>query len=189
MRALSVLYDETCGFCVSCARWLGEQRTLVGLECLPAGGEAAARRFPELRRSASKEELVVVDDEGGVYRDTHAWLMVLWALEDYRDWAQRLSRPALMPFARNAFELLSSNRRRLSSWLHLEDEAIRKELERAGAPDAPKCAPGDEACRLPGGVRCEGCGRPMARGRSACPHCLADVVRGDFPSPPGRGTG
>ena len=99
MRALSVLYDETCGFCVSCARWLGAQRTWVGLECLPAGGEAAARRFPELRRSASKEELVVVDDEGGVYRDTHAWLMVLWALEDYRAWAQRLSRPALMPLA------------------------------------------------------------------------------------------
>jgi predicted DCC family thiol-disulfide oxidoreductase YuxK len=179
MRALSVLYDETCGFCVSCARWLGAQHTLVELECLPAGGEAAARRFPELRRSATKEELVVVDDEGGVYRDTHAWLMVLWALEDYRPWAQRLSRPALMPLARNAFELLSSNRRKLSGWLHLEDEAVRQHLEReAGPPGAPKCAPGDAACRLPRMMRCEWCDRPMAEGRTACPHCLADVVGG-----------
>lgn len=178
MRALCVLYDETCGFCVSCARWLGEQRALVGLECLAAGSEEAARRFPELRRSGTKEELVVVDDEGGVYRDTQAWLMVLWALEDYRAWALRLSRPSLMPLARNAFELLSNNRRRLSSWLHLEDESIREELERVGAPAAPKCAPDDSACRLPRMVRCEWCGRSMAKGRTACPHCLADVVGG-----------
>ncbi|MFY0575769.1 hypothetical protein ACN28S_16675 [Cystobacter fuscus] len=52
--------------------------------------------------------------------------MVLWALEDYREWALRLSSPTLMPLARNAFELLSSNRRRLSGWLHLEDEAVRQ---------------------------------------------------------------
>ncbi|PTL82775.1 thiol-disulfide oxidoreductase DCC family protein [Vitiosangium sp. GDMCC 1.1324] len=176
MRALCVLYDETCGFCVGCARWLGVQRTLVGLECLPAGSEEAARRFPGLRRSAGPEELVVVDDEGGVYRDTHAWLMVLWALEDYRAWAQRLSRPSLMPLARNAFELLSNNRRRLSDWLHLEDEVVRRDLEQAGAPDVPKCAPEDGACRLPSMVRCAGCGRSMVQGRAACPHCLAEVV-------------
>jgi predicted DCC family thiol-disulfide oxidoreductase YuxK len=176
MRGLSVLYDETCGFCVSCARWLGEQRALVDLECLPAGSAETARRFPELRRAGGKEELVVVDDEGGVYRDTHAWLMVLWALEDYRAWAQRLSRPSLMPLARNAFELLSSNRRRLSDWLHLEDEAVRQRLERAGPPSAPKCAPGDAACRLPRMVRCSGCGKPLVAGRTACPHCLAAIV-------------
>ena len=182
MRALCVLYDETCGFCVSCARWLGAQRTLVGLECLPAGSEATARRFPELRRSGSKEELVVVDEEGGVYRDTQAWLMVLWALEEYRPWAQRLSRPSLMPLARNAFELLSSNRRRLSDWLHLEDEAVRKDLAQVGAPEAPKCAPGDAACRLPRMVWCTGCGRSSVAGRTACPHCLAAVVAAREPA-------
>lgn len=149
----------------------------VPLECLPAGSEEAARRFPELPRAGAPEELCVVDDEGGVYRDTHAWLMVLWALEDYREWALRLSRPALMPLARNAFELLSSNRRRLSDWLHLEDEAMRQHLVReAGPPQAPKCSPGDAECRLPLQVRCETCGRLHARGRLACPHCLAEVV-------------
>lgn len=180
MRALCVLYDETCGFCVRCAGWLLEQRALVGLECLPAGGAEAARRFPALRHGAS-QELVVVDDTGGVYRDTHAWLMVLWALEDYRAWAQRLSRPGLMPLARNAFELLSSNRRRLSDWLHLEDEAVRRQLEQAGAPGVPKCAPEDGACRLPRMVRCPGCGRSRVEGRAACPYCLADVVAAPEP--------
>ncbi|WP_051256601.1 thiol-disulfide oxidoreductase DCC family protein [Cystobacter fuscus] len=177
MRALCVLYDETCGFCVSCARWLEAQSTWVALECLASGGEEAARRFPELRRSGGREELLVVDDEGGVYRDTQAWLMVLWALEDYREWALRLSSPALMPLARNAFELLSSNRRRLSGWLHLEDEAVRQHLAReAGPPGAPKCGPDDAACRLPSLERCGGCGQPLVRGREFCPHCLAEVV-------------
>lgn len=147
MRSLCVLYDETCGFCVRCARWLGTQRMLVPLECLPAGGDEAWRRFPGLRRE--REELVVVDDEGGVYRDTHAWLMVLWALEDYREWAQRMARPALVPLARQAFELLSSNRRRLSHWLNLEDEAMRQALERVVGPaGAPKCSP-EAGCYLP----------------------------------------
>ena len=182
MHSLCVLYDETCGFCVSCARWLREQSTLVALECLPAGGEEAARRFPELRHEGTREELVAVDDEGGVYRDTHAWLMVLWALEDYRAWAGRLSNPALMPLARNAFELLSSQRRRLSDWLHLEDEAVRHDLEReAGPPDAPRCGPGDAACRLPELLQCTGCGRSMVKGRGFCPHCLAEVVHSVSP--------
>jgi predicted DCC family thiol-disulfide oxidoreductase YuxK len=152
MRSLCVLYDETCGFCVRCAQWLREQRMLVPLECLPAGSEEAARRFPELSKGKA-QELVAVDDSGGVYRDTHAWLLVLWVLEDYRDWAQRLSRPALLPFARNAFELLSSNRRRLSGWLNLEDEDMRRYLERQSGPPAsgPKCTPEDGAsCRVEG---------------------------------------
>jgi predicted DCC family thiol-disulfide oxidoreductase YuxK len=179
MHTLSVLYDETCGFCVRCARWLEAQRKRVRLECLPAGGAEAGRRFPELRRGGAAQELVVVDDAGGVYRDTHAWLMVLWALEDYRGWALRLSRPALLPFARHAFELLSSNRRRLSDWLNLEDEAVRQRLEReAGPPGAgAKCDPQQgAACRIPRLVRCTGCGRPVAEGRAACPHCLAEVI-------------
>ncbi|MET0405071.1 MAG: DCC1-like thiol-disulfide oxidoreductase family protein [Cystobacter sp.] len=177
MRALSVLYDETCGFCVGCARWLEAQPTWVAMECLAAGGEEAARRFPELRDESHREELLVVDDEGGVYRDTHAWLMVLWALADYREWARRLASPSLMPLARNAFELLSSNRRRLSGWLNLDDEAVRHHLEQeAGPPGAPKCGPDDTACQLPPAARCGGCGHALVEGREFCPHCLAEVL-------------
>ena len=71
--------------------------------------------FPE--PASASEELTVVSDEGEVWRGTAAWPM-----------ASRLSRilasvhigpPAalLASFARQAFELLSKNRKRLSEWL------------------------------------------------------------------------
>ena len=50
---------------------------------------------------------MVVSDEGAVYRDGSAWIMCLFALEEYRDWANRLAHPLLRPLARQAFALLS----------------------------------------------------------------------------------
>lgn len=140
MERLTVLYDENCAFCVRCAQWLVAQEAYVPLECVPAGSPHARRRFGELRR-AKKQELVVVDDRGGVYREADAFLMCLFALVEYRKWALRLAAPALRPLARSAFELLSSNRTRLSAWLwNSRDEAIATELQtHYGDPSAPKC--------------------------------------------------
>src|SRR5262249_26293478 len=64
-----------------------------------------------------------VSDEGGVYRSGHAWIMCLYALEDYREWALRLAQPGLFPLARQAFALLTKQRGRISRWLKLASEA------------------------------------------------------------------
>ena len=143
MRTLTVLYDETCAFCVRCAQWLAAQPRHVRLELLPAGGTQARLRYGHLRR-AERQELIAVDDEGGVYRDEDAWLMCLWGLQEYRPWAKRLSKPALRPLARGAFKLLSSNRRRISAylWVSQDDvvaEALRQETDGAGC-DGGACA-------------------------------------------------
>ncbi len=61
MQALYVLYDETCGFCCSCAGWLSRQSSFVPLTCFPAGAATTQRDFP-LRAAEKKQELVVVDD-------------------------------------------------------------------------------------------------------------------------------
>jgi len=108
-----VLYDARCGFCSACRRWLEGQRQLVALEFLAAGSSEARRRFPTLA-AAEPEELVIVSDEGGVYRGAHAWIMCLWSLEGYRPWAFRLARPALRPLARSVFEWVSGSRQSLS---------------------------------------------------------------------------
>ena len=138
MRLLSVLYDPTCGFCVRCRHWLESQPKLVELEFLPAGSRTAARLFPSLVTSGRPEELIVVDDEGGVYRGADAWVMCLYALHDYREWSLRLAQPAWRPWARAVFEWVSRRRGVLSRWLGLRAE---------WPPEAvlPDC--GTEACR------------------------------------------
>jgi predicted DCC family thiol-disulfide oxidoreductase YuxK len=134
MKMLIVLYDGTCGFCVGCARWLSAQPQLVRLELVPSSSIAARSRYPTLVTGGAMEELIVVDDEGGVYRGTHAWIMCLWALREYRSAAGKLARPALLPLARATFALISRSRWPLSRWLQLAPESeVASEAERAAA--------------------------------------------------------
>ena len=139
MNKLTVLYDAECGFCVRCRWWLVHQPKFVEMDFCPAGSAEAQRRFPELSAPGAVEELLVVDDEGGVYRGAQAWLMCLWALVEFREYAEWLSQPALLPLARGAFAMVSSSRKKISEWLGLEPEAeMIEEMRRA---DPPRCAP------------------------------------------------
>ena len=122
MEKLTVLYDAWCGFCVSCRRWMEAQPAYVPLEFIPAGSAAALQAFPDLAAKQDPAELVAVDSDGAVYRGAHAWIMCLYVLRDYREWAQFLSRPTLLPLARQAFEMLSRNRKEISDKLGLLPE-------------------------------------------------------------------
>jgi predicted DCC family thiol-disulfide oxidoreductase YuxK len=135
VRALVVLYDARCGFCSSCRSWLEEQTQLVPLSFLSAGSPEASRRFPGLASSAEPEELIVVDDEGGVYRGADAWILCLWALDEYRQWSFRLANPALRPLARRAFEWVSHRRKALSRLLRLAPDADVAAALETGSPD------------------------------------------------------
>ncbi|HLY09802.1 MAG TPA: DCC1-like thiol-disulfide oxidoreductase family protein [Planctomycetota bacterium] len=139
MKRLTVFYDADCGFCVTCRWWLGRQPAFVDLDFLAAGSPEANRRFPGLAAPGPVEELLVVDDEGGVYRGASAWLMCLWALQDYREWAGRLASPALLPLARGAFAFLSGKRRAISGVLGLEPERWAEEFRRS---EPPRCVGG-----------------------------------------------
>src|SRR5262249_17766303 len=95
------------------------------------GSERAQKMFPELEKIATCNDLAVVSDEGEVYLNNSAWIMVLYALEDYRDWACRLAHPLLAPFARQAWEMISRNRYTISRWLsHGGPEEIAGELRK-----------------------------------------------------------
>jgi predicted DCC family thiol-disulfide oxidoreductase YuxK len=113
VRSLTVLYDARCGLCSNARRWLEGQPQIVPLELLPAGSEEARRRYPTLAET-EPEELVVVSDEGDLYRGSPAWIVCLWALQDYREWSFRFARPALLPLARGIVEWISTRRHRLS---------------------------------------------------------------------------
>jgi predicted DCC family thiol-disulfide oxidoreductase YuxK len=140
MQKLYVLYDSKCELCCRLKDWLTEQRAWIHLQLIPAGSESANRMFPELDRIAGPNDLAVVSDEGGVYLNDRAWIMVFYALEEYREWAARLTHPLLMPLARQAYAALSKNRHFLSRWLSsAKTEAIAAELRNVEL----------EPCRLP----------------------------------------
>ena len=142
MRKLYVLYDPKCELCCRLKDWLLVQRSWIGLEVIPAGSETARKMFPQLEQIASQNDLAVISDEGAVYLNDRAWIMVLYALEEYRDWAARLTHPLLMPLARQAYAALSRNRHALSRWLSAsEPETIAAELRNV------ELGP----CTLPGG--------------------------------------
>ena len=129
MQKLYVLYDPKCELCCRLKDWLMDQRSWIGLEVIPAGSQAARKMFPQLEQIASQNGLAVISDEGAVYLNDRAWIMVLYALEEYRDWAARLTHPLLMPLARQAYAALSRNRYFLSRWLSSANpEQIAAEL-------------------------------------------------------------
>jgi predicted DCC family thiol-disulfide oxidoreductase YuxK len=133
MKHLTVIYDPDCGLCSRIGAWLEAQPKLLGVRMAPSS--ALPRVYPELAACGLRDELIVVSDEGAVYLGDHAWLMCLYALKRYRRWAQRLSRPALLPFARQAFQVLSANRRRVSKWLGLlSDGELEAELRNIHVP-------------------------------------------------------
>jgi len=141
MKKLVVLYDYNCGLCQRARRWLEGQPKFLEMEFIPAWSDHARQRFPGLPQEDN--ELMVVADDGSVYKNDRGWILCLWALVDYREWADRLASPKLLPLARTAFLLVSENRIRLSRLFRLHnDDGVAYELKRHGAvacvvPPAP----------------------------------------------------
>lgn len=96
----TVLYDAHCPLCRTARRWLESRAQLVPLHFLPAASNEARQRFPGLDHDATLRDLTVVADTGEVYVGDGAWLACLWSLAGYRELADRLARPHLLPVAR-----------------------------------------------------------------------------------------
>ena len=129
MTKLFVLYDPHCGLCEAIRGWMLDQRSSFQIDIIASGSERARTLFPDIE--SNPDELIVVDDEGLIYRGDSAFIICLYALDAYRPWAYRLSSPILRPFARRAFEMLSKNRKKISDLLALaNDEVIAHELAR-----------------------------------------------------------
>jgi predicted DCC family thiol-disulfide oxidoreductase YuxK len=121
MTSLTLYYDSQCGLCTSMRNWILSQRPALPFQLAP--------------KPDDQRELTVVADTGEVWQGDSAWLMVLWALEDYRSWSYRLASPALLPLARQAFATLSRSRTQLSSWLGLKaDSDLAYKLQQVELP-------------------------------------------------------
>jgi len=121
MNRLYVLFDAECELCVRCRNWLMKQPAFVPLCFIALQSAEARRRFPDIDALKPNEQLLVISDDGSVYRGAYAWIMCLWALQNYRGHAQRMAHPILLPFARIVCELLSRKR------FFLSDALFRRE--------------------------------------------------------------
>ena len=110
MRYLTVLYDPDCGLCRRAHEWLADQSKIVPLKFVPCGSHEARWRYPQLNHDLTKKDLTVISDGGSVYFGPKAWLMVLWALTRYRDWAYRLAAPELLPTTKKVVSMISQHR-------------------------------------------------------------------------------
>jgi predicted DCC family thiol-disulfide oxidoreductase YuxK len=115
MKRLTVVYDAACPLCVRCRDWMEEQAAYVELEFLPSSSSEAIRRYGEVPWLGA--ELVVVSDGGDVWVGSAAFLVALWALEDYREWSYRLSGGSFSKMAERFFMALSHRRRWIAGWL------------------------------------------------------------------------
>ena len=123
-----------------------KQPAFVPLVFVAFQSDEAQCRFPGIDALKPGEQLLVISSEGAVYRGAHAWIMCLWALENYREHAQRLAHPALLPLTKAVCELLSRNRFFLSDALFRQEpySAARK----VGAHyDLQKSTWANAACR------------------------------------------
>jgi hypothetical protein len=109
---LTVHYDARCGLCCALRDWIARQPQIVPVTCRPA--------------DPPSDELVVAADSGETWRGDAAWVMVLWALSDYRRWSYRLASPLLLPAARQAFAVLSRYRGTLSCQLNPTPDVRRE---------------------------------------------------------------
>jgi len=113
MPELTVLYDPHCGLCRRAQAWLISKPKFMELVFVPASSDEARSRYPQLDHALTLTDLTVISDQGAVYSGPKAWLMCLWALRDYREWALRLSSPELLPTAKRVISMISQNRYQL----------------------------------------------------------------------------
>jgi len=130
MNLLTVFYDEQCELCQRCRAWLSRQPGYVRLEFIPLQSPLLERRYPGLSNLRPDQEILVVSDEGGIYRGGAAWMMCLWATKTYREWSLRLASPALFPMVKKFVSLVSANRLSISTLLSKrEPEDLALEIE------------------------------------------------------------
>ena len=133
VTSITILYDAGCGLCTRAKHWISEQDPLIGIRLVASGSSEAHARFPRLPAG----ELAVVANTGEVWLGNHAWIVCLWALRGYRDFAFRLTSPLLLLMAREAFAVVSKNRSGLSNMFALQSEREWEQQLRKVA--VPKC--------------------------------------------------
>lgn len=145
MKALTVFYDARCGLCAGVKTLLDKEACFVPLHFVPYDSRKACHLFPAIEDFRPGEELLVLSDEGALYRGGDAWIICLWATVRFRAWSLRLARPALRPLAARIGQFVSRYRHDISTLLGAKSDAeVIAALKRERAPEWRTCRMGGE---------------------------------------------
>ena len=120
--------------CCACRRWILKEPAYIPISFVAYQSDRAKELCPEIESFDPAGEIVVMADNGAIYRGGKGWIMCLYALKNYREWALRMAQPALLPMAKKLCHVISKNRHTLSKLFrdHTDTE-LREELERLKA--------------------------------------------------------
>jgi predicted DCC family thiol-disulfide oxidoreductase YuxK len=136
MKSLTVLYDGECGLCQNLRAWLQQEPTWFPVEYLPLQSPLIKQRWPDLHQRNLEKQLTAIDDQGGLYQGSSAWITLLYALRKYRGISFLLATPTLQSLARKVVEEISKNRHALSDLLALKSGNVDSLLQaKASAPN------------------------------------------------------
>lgn len=87
MKSLTIYFDDDCSLCWRTRTWLTDELQIVRLQFVDRRSHSARAVLGKLGFIVGPDDLVVVSDGGQVWAGDDAWLMVLYALDDYRLWS------------------------------------------------------------------------------------------------------
>ena len=117
MNHLTVYFDGECSLCCRIRAWLTSEPQIVRLRFIDRRSEPGRVLLDGSGLVVGPDDLVVVSDDGQIWVGDDAWLMVLYALDDFRSWSYRLAAPEHRPLLRRMIGLLSRHRIGLGRWL------------------------------------------------------------------------
>ena len=100
MRKLTLIYDRE-ELALMTRRWLERVPKHVPIQLVDVRGLGPEDVPRGLDRASLGGRLTAIDDEGNVWRDGKAELLVLWALRGYRRRALLIGHPSRLPFRRS----------------------------------------------------------------------------------------
>lgn len=109
-QKLTVFYDGHCVLCRKVRDWLRTKKLLIPLELVDMRSAVVRERYSSLEQAFTAGRLVVLADDGRVYFDAKAKIMVLYATEQYRALSYELSTPLLCATAERIFAAVSGGR-------------------------------------------------------------------------------
>ncbi len=128
-KSLKVFFDENCAFCLRIVDVFQSEECYAPMRFLPMGESSKLSEYHRIAKHVASGRFVAMDEEGRVYLDTNARLMMLYMTKRYRGLSFDLSAPGIHRLVDTAFEQISRHRKIISHLLtEGQSAAIREKL-------------------------------------------------------------